>query len=264
MILRAPSSIGLTSKYGHSPCPQYRKTLDRRTLLRIGASIGLGFLFPSFLEPMETFAAPPTSRASAVRDPLVMRPIAANGSDPGTSIILIVPQGGMSHIETFNPFIEGFFNTIPTSVPGVHFTEPLPLLAQRMRTMLLVNNLFHRNADHREASALTFTGYPDVVNIQDFYTPSVYPPPLVEFSQYPSQARRINYVLMHHNEPPGPDIDPFIRPMAGLQNLNGLYVPWSEADMSLQLPLEETTSIQPFTKKDVSSAIYSMIRRQPR
>ena len=49
--------------------------------------------------------------------------------------IMIWLDGGPSHFETFDPKpdapadIRGVFKTVPTSVPGVHFSEPVSKLA---------------------------------------------------------------------------------------------------------------------------------------
>jgi hypothetical protein len=51
--------------------------------------------------------------------------------------IILFLQGGLSHYESFDPKpdapaeFRGEFGSLATSVPGVRFTEHLPLLAQR-------------------------------------------------------------------------------------------------------------------------------------
>src|SRR5262245_44986782 len=60
--------------------------------------------------------------------------------------IILFLQGGLSHYESFDPKpaapseVRGEFGSIATSVPGVRFTEHLPLLAQRMHRFNLVRS----------------------------------------------------------------------------------------------------------------------------
>ena len=63
--------------------------------------------------------------------------------------ILISMTGGPSQLETFDPkpdapsSIRGPFKAIATSVPGVQFSEMLPLLAQRTNKLAVVRSLHH-------------------------------------------------------------------------------------------------------------------------
>jgi len=63
----------------------------------------------------------------------------AKGSGGGfgkaKSVIMVYLQGGPSHLDLWDPKqdvpdnVKSAFNTIPTKIPGVHFTELLPNLA---------------------------------------------------------------------------------------------------------------------------------------
>jgi uncharacterized protein (DUF1501 family) len=81
--------------------------LSRRSFLEVGTLGGIGLGLPSLLAAQERKAA--TSR--------------------DVSCILIWTLGGTSHHDTFDPkpdapqAVRGEFNTIPTTVPGVNFSE---------------------------------------------------------------------------------------------------------------------------------------------
>jgi len=67
--------------------------------------------------------------------------------------ILVYLLGGPSHLDMWDPKpgapdeIRGPFEPIATAVPGVHFTEHLPLLAQRADRLAVVRSVSHDNND---------------------------------------------------------------------------------------------------------------------
>jgi hypothetical protein len=79
--------------------------------------------------------------------------------------ILILMTGGPSQLETFDPkpaapsSIRGPFKSIETSVPGVRFSETLPLLAQRANRVAVIRSLNHDAAPiHETGQQLLQTG----------------------------------------------------------------------------------------------------------
>ncbi|MEZ6051646.1 MAG: DUF1501 domain-containing protein [Planctomycetaceae bacterium] len=72
------------------------------------------------------------------------------------SCILIVMAGGPSQLETFDPKpdapreIRGPLKAISTSLPGVHFSESLPRLAERADRMTVLRSLHHDAAPTHE------------------------------------------------------------------------------------------------------------------
>ena len=80
------------------------------------------------------------------------------------SVIVIYLSGGLSHQDTFDPKpnapaeVRGEFKPIPTTVPGVHFTDKVPLLARNMNKMALVRSLVGYRDEH--SSFHNLTGYP--------------------------------------------------------------------------------------------------------
>ena len=105
-----------------------------------------------------------------VADILRLRACAAEG--PGarragspSSCILIWLDGGPSHIDTFDPKhdapseIRSRFADIPTTVPGVHVCEHLPLTARAMGDIALIRSLTHELGNHDTGARLLLTGH---------------------------------------------------------------------------------------------------------
>lgn len=71
--------------------------------------------------------------------------------------ILIVMTGGPSQLETFDPkpeavsSIRGPFKSIETAIPGIRFSETLPLLAQRANRLAIIRSMNHDAAPIHEA-----------------------------------------------------------------------------------------------------------------
>src|SRR5581483_11278602 len=88
--------------------------VSRRQFLRVGGLSALGLSLPAFL-----------------------RARAAAPARKDINCILLWMQGGPSHIDMFDPKpdapaeIRGEFKTIPTTLPGVRFSEHLPHLARQ-------------------------------------------------------------------------------------------------------------------------------------
>jgi hypothetical protein len=121
--------------------------ITRREMLRMG---GLS-LFGLSLEDL--------LRAEAVQ---------GGKSAPGKakSVILLYLFGGPAVQETFDPKpaapleYRGTFGSIPTSVPGVHFCEYLPRMAQWMNRSSLIRSATHDMNDHSAGLLYTMTGAP--------------------------------------------------------------------------------------------------------
>ncbi|MDA1014181.1 MAG: DUF1501 domain-containing protein [Planctomycetota bacterium] len=67
-------------------------------------------------------------------------------------VMVIYMSGGVSQLETWDPKPKtdtgGPFRAIPTSVPGTHICELLPLTAQHMDKLALVRSIDTKNGDH--------------------------------------------------------------------------------------------------------------------
>src|SRR5262245_50113881 len=79
--------------------------------------------------------------------------------------ILLWLAGGASQLETWDPKpgVEtgGPFSAIPTSVPGVHISELMPKMAQRMNHTCIIRSLNTRNGDHGSGAQIMMRGRRD-------------------------------------------------------------------------------------------------------
>ncbi|NBS91412.1 DUF1501 domain-containing protein, partial [bacterium] len=80
------------------------------------------------------------------------------------SCIYILLQGGLSPYESFDPKPEapaeyrGEFKHASTSVPGVIFSEHIPLLSQRLKNRFsIVRSAYHPSPSHNEALHMVLT-----------------------------------------------------------------------------------------------------------
>ena len=106
----------------------------RRDFIRVGGSGMLGLTLNQFF------------RAQAVAEET------GSGGGPGwgkaKNVILLYLQGGPSHLDLWDPKenvpdkVRSAFKTIPTKVPGHHFTEILPQLAKVNDKFILFCSLY--------------------------------------------------------------------------------------------------------------------------
>jgi len=123
--------------------------VSRRDVLRVGSLAALGLGLPGLL------------RAEA----------SARGADRAArsgdvSCILVWLQGGISHIDSFDPKpeapaeIRGDFGVIDTNVPGIRVTEHLGKLARHQDKFSILRSLNPRNGSHGVADAYMMSGHP--------------------------------------------------------------------------------------------------------
>src|SRR5579859_7527018 len=121
--------------------------VSRRQFLRIGGLSTLGLSLPGFLR-LQHLAA-------------------AGGGTPKKNVncILLWMQGGPSHIDSFDPKpdapaeVRGEFGTIPTTLPGVRFADPLPLLAGQAGLLGIIRGHDPKNGSHGVADHLMMSGH---------------------------------------------------------------------------------------------------------
>lgn len=102
----------------------------------------------------------------------------AAASLPGTTLpgkatncIMIWLDGGPSHFETFDPKpeapseIRGPFKSIPTRVPGFHFSETIPKLAAISDQFAVIRSISHRDPNHGGGNHYMMTGAPTPVPV---------------------------------------------------------------------------------------------------
>ena len=129
-----------------------------------------------------------------------------NSAAKAKAAIFINLRGGPSHMDMFDPKPEsaseyrGEFNTIPTGVAGVHFSEHLPLMAACTDKYALLRGVTHTLAAHelgtlyvntgnRPLPSLEFPGYGSVVT-KELGGPKDLPP----FVAIPNTAQRAGYL----------------------------------------------------------------------
>ena len=115
--------------------------IHRRELLQVGYSGLLGLGLNQFLGAADT--------------PKAKKP---------KSVIIVFLTGAASHIDTFDPKpdapveIRGEFKPIATKIPGVQFSEHLPMLAARADKLAVVRSLAHKDDNHTAATHHLVTG----------------------------------------------------------------------------------------------------------
>ncbi|MDX2037514.1 MAG: DUF1501 domain-containing protein [Isosphaeraceae bacterium] len=119
--------------------------VTRRSVLRVGALSAFGMTLPGVLRHSARAADAPRSDVSC---------------------ILVWLQGGLSHIDSFDPKpdapleIRGEFGSIGTTVPGIRLTEHLPKLAAQQTRYSIVRSLDPKNGSHGVADAYVMSGHP--------------------------------------------------------------------------------------------------------
>ncbi len=87
-------------------------------------------------------------------------------SSAARGLIHIVLGGGLSHLDSFDPKpeapleVRGEFRTVPTTLAGVRFAEPLARTAEHAHRLVIVRSLTHREGAHERAAHLVLTGNP--------------------------------------------------------------------------------------------------------
>ncbi len=121
-------------------------------MLRVGA---VSLLLPSCLP--QAFAAP--------------RPLPT-----AKTVILLWMDGGMSHLDTFDPkpeaehALRGPFGAMATSADGIRICDRLPRLARHADQCAILRGVAHNEGGHERAAHLVLTGRPlaSTQNVPDF------------------------------------------------------------------------------------------------
>src|SRR5262245_31309011 len=118
--------------------------LSRRSFLRVGGLATLGLTLGGYLR---TQAEAPAAKRKSI------------------NCILLWMQGGPSHHDSFDPKpdapaeVRGEFKTIPTTLPGVHVAEHLPMLARNTDKYSIIRGHDPKNGSHGTADHLMMTGH---------------------------------------------------------------------------------------------------------
>jgi hypothetical protein len=133
-----------------SGCREFRNftTWSRREALRIGSLAGLGVTLPMLFEQQ--------TRAANTKHSTFGR---------AKQVICLFLHGGHPQQETFDPKpegpaeVRGEFGAIPTSLPGVQFSEMLPRSAKIAHRIAIVRSMSHNNSNHVTACLPAQTGH---------------------------------------------------------------------------------------------------------
>jgi Protein of unknown function (DUF1501) len=88
----------------------------------------------------------------------------SNGFGKAKSVLVVFASGGQSQFETYDPKpdapveIRGAFGSIPTTVPGLRFSEHLPKLAKLANRFATLRSVSHDDVDHGSAIYVSLTG----------------------------------------------------------------------------------------------------------
>ncbi len=80
------------------------------------------------------------------------------------SCIFFFQNGGASQLETFDPKpeapleVRGNVGSIPTSVPGIHFSELIPRCAKALTKFTVIRSMYSREAIHEKAKQYLWSG----------------------------------------------------------------------------------------------------------
>lgn len=127
---------------------------SRRDVLRIGGLFGFGLTLPE-LYAQRARAGEKTGGEKS-RNATFGR---------AKQVISLYLHGGHPQQETFDPkpegpsAVRGEFGAIPTTMPGVQFSEVLPLTARLAHHLAVVRSMTHENANHVTASLTANTGH---------------------------------------------------------------------------------------------------------
>jgi uncharacterized protein (DUF1501 family) len=96
--------------------------------------------------------------------PALLRAEQASGRRSHKSVIMVYLSGGLAHQDTFDPKpdapaeVRGEFNPLATSVPGVRFTDQVPMLAARMDKLVLLRSIVGLKDEHSSFQNITGFG----------------------------------------------------------------------------------------------------------
>lgn len=114
----------------------------RRDFLRVGSLPFLGIHLAQFLRLKQAVGATQSA-----------------GKAKANSCLLFWLDGGPSQMDTFDPKPNSSFKSIPTNVPGVHFSELLPKLSQRMDKLGVIRSMHTEENNHGNGTHFAATGH---------------------------------------------------------------------------------------------------------
>jgi hypothetical protein len=136
------------------PGPTSAPGAGRRGFMRLGLAGFASLSLPGLLRMQSLRAAQETATGSDNREK--------------TAVIMVWKPGGCSHIDTYDPKPEasseyrGPFSTIATNVPGLRFTQLLPMQAKIADKFTVLRSMRQTAAGHPAGSMQMLSGDPDM------------------------------------------------------------------------------------------------------
>ena len=133
--------------------PSQFGAVGRRGFLRMGLAGFASLSLPGILPPTGRESQTPTDSGKPSREK--------------TAVILVWQPGGCSHLDTYDPKPEagseyrGPFSTISTKVPGLQFSELLPMQARIADKLTVLRSMCQTANGHPSGSMQMLTGDPD-------------------------------------------------------------------------------------------------------
>jgi uncharacterized protein (DUF1501 family) len=119
---------------------------------------------------MAAGAAALTAADMTVLDVLRQPALASELKRQDKRVILLWLAGGASQLETWDPKpgrpTGGPFRAIPTSVPGIHISELMPRIAQRLDRTAIIRSLNTKDGSHGGGARLMHLGRRDEANLK--------------------------------------------------------------------------------------------------
>ncbi|HIM31976.1 MAG TPA: DUF1501 domain-containing protein [Planctomycetes bacterium] len=111
-------------------------------------------------------ALAPWAISDALRHPALASELRAKQRN----VILLWLAGGASQLETWDPkpgrLTGGPFAAIPTSVPGIHISELMPKMAQRLQDTAIIRSLNTKDGSHGSGAQLMHLGRRDEASLR--------------------------------------------------------------------------------------------------
>ncbi len=133
------------------PGPQAFGSTGRRGFMRMGLGGFASLTLPGLLRLQATQASEGSAKPASEK----------------TAVIMVWKPGGCSHIDTYDPKPDagseyrGLFGTIDTKVPGLKFTELLPMQAAIADKFTVLRSMRQTAAGHPAGSMQMLSGDPD-------------------------------------------------------------------------------------------------------
>ena len=130
-------------------CFELPNHFSRREFMHVGLIGGLGLTLPGFLQ-MKAHGA---------------QKFYESKEGPAKNVIHIYLPGGMAHQESWDPKpyapleYRGPFKSVPTKIPGVHFSENFKHSAKIADKITVCRSMTHGEAAHERGTHNMFTGY---------------------------------------------------------------------------------------------------------